>query len=412
MDESPDSRQSITQALLTHPHAYRPLLDPVTGQLPAATHTRLLDRNLPKMTPHPRPPRIHVEGGYDTEKLSASNAQPRPENPFDSVDVVIPAHLLQTAQTVSKRDEADTPGWMPQRQLTVRENPLFRQLSASVRRPRERSGRVQRSSTAPSARSSRAPSPAHAGARSKSTKNGPAAPSDESTARIVRRPDPANRRNSWRLSYTPGDEDSIALTPRESRAGTPTSEYFPVAGHATRDFAARPGRHSSNPFGDHRVNHSVDASRRSSFGDTANPFLTRNNSSTSVGQHTVPETAHVPQVARKRSGTLETVVNALVPDALQRKLTNNTTAGGGITRHSSMRKTFEQAKLRGAQLQRNKYAMWAFEYGIYLFLLCFIYFVLIGIPLWNGAVWWMYWVVANKFVFAGGFTITLGIALL
>jgi hypothetical protein len=77
-----------------------------------------------------------------------------------------------------------------------------------------------------------------------------------------------------------------------------------------------------------------------------------------------------------------------------------------------MRKTFEKAKVRGAQMQRNKYAMIAFEYGIYLFLLCFIYFVLIGIPLWNGAVWWLYWVVANKFVIAGGFSITLGIAVL
>jgi hypothetical protein len=37
---------------------------------------------------------------------------------------------------------------------------------------------------------------------------------------------------------------------------------------------------------------------------------------------------------------------------------------------------------------------------------------LIGVPLWNGAVWWLWWVVAHKFVIAGGFSITLGIALL
>lgn len=77
-----------------------------------------------------------------------------------------------------------------------------------------------------------------------------------------------------------------------------------------------------------------------------------------------------------------------------------------------MRETFEKAKKRGEQLQRNKSAQIAFEYGIYLFILMFVYFVLIGIPLWKGAVWWLYWVVGNKFVFAGGFGITLGIALL
>jgi hypothetical protein len=53
-----------------------------------------------------------------------------------------------------------------------------------------------------------------------------------------------------------------------------------------------------------------------------------------------------------------------------------------------------------------------FEYAIYAFLILFVYFVLIGVPLWNGAVWWLYWVVSTKFVIAGGFGIVLGIALL
>jgi len=61
-------------------------------------------------------------------------------------------------------------------------------------------------------------------------------------------------------------------------------------------------------------------------------------------------------------------------------------------------------------MQRQKWAQILFEWSIYVFLVCFIYFVLIGMPLWRGAVWWLYWVVENKFVFAGGFSITLGIA--
>jgi hypothetical protein len=353
------------------------------------------------MTPNPRPPHINIQGHHMDEKMSASNAQPESRDPMDSLDVVIPAHLLQTASTVSKRDDVEAPNWQPQRQLTVRENPLFRQLSASVRRPRQRGGWVQRSSTAPTTRS---PAPSRGVSRSNSATRGRDV-SDDDTPSHVRQPEAANTsRRSWRLSYTPGVPESIVLTPRGSRCGTPTSSFFPE--HASRDFATHP---APNPFGD---DHAADPSRRSSFGEGNNPFSSQNNSSSSIEQHTVPEQAHVPQDVRKRSGTLETVVNALIPDAVQRKLSINTTGAGGVTRQSSMRKTFEQAKVRGAQLQRNKYAMLAFEYGIYVFLLCFIYFVLIGVPLWNGAVWWLYWVVANKFVIAGGFSITLGIAVL
>lgn len=356
------------------------------------------------MTPNPRPPRINIEDDYSNEKASASNSQPGSGN---SLDVVIPAHLLQTAAntTVSKRDATDRPNWQPQRQFSVRENPIFRQLSVAVRGP-QRPRPIQRSSTLPSIRSSAAPS--RVVSRAASAAGSPRIPfQDEEKPNTVKRPEPVNtraRRKSWRLSYTPGDLEQIVLSPRVSRAASPASEYFPNTDRATRDFATRP---ASNPFTDKYG----DYSRHSSYGPN-DPFLTQNSSTLSLDQHTVPQAAHVPQNGRGRSGTLETVVNAIVPDALQKKTTDNAATSGGITRHSSMRKTFEQAKLRGAQLQRNKFAMWAFEWGIYLFLLCFIYFVLIGIPLWNGAVWWLYWVVANKFVFAGGFSITLGIALL
>jgi len=77
-----------------------------------------------------------------------------------------------------------------------------------------------------------------------------------------------------------------------------------------------------------------------------------------------------------------------------------------------MWQTYEKAKERSKELQRNKYVQFSFEYIIYAVLILFVYFVLIGVPLWNGAVWWLWWVVAHKFVIAGGFSITLGIALL
>jgi hypothetical protein len=107
---------------------------------------------------------------------------------------------------------------------------------------------------------------------------------------------------------------------------------------------------------------------------------------------------------------LETIADAMIPDVLRRKFTN--ASANGSTRSSTMRDTFQKAKARGQELQREKWAQVAFEYGIYASIILFIYFVLIGVPLWNGAVWWLYWVVANKFVIAGGFGITMGIALL
>ena len=79
-------------------------------------------------------------------------------------------------------------------------------------------------------------------------------------------------------------------------------------------------------------------------------------------------------------------------------------------RKSSVYAIYEKAKIRSAQIQRAKWAQLLFEYIFYLFLLTFIYFILIGLPLWNGLIYWMYWLAKNKFNFTAGFTITLGIA--
>lgn len=77
-----------------------------------------------------------------------------------------------------------------------------------------------------------------------------------------------------------------------------------------------------------------------------------------------------------------------------------------------MHDAYEKAKLRGVALQRKYWVRLLFEWGLYLLLVLFVYFVLIGVPLWKGAVWWLYWVVRNKFVFQGGFAITIGLAAL
>lgn len=83
-----------------------------------------------------------------------------------------------------------------------------------------------------------------------------------------------------------------------------------------------------------------------------------------------------------------------------------------LVRRSSIFDVYEKAKARGVKLQRKKWVEVLFEYSFYAILLAFVYFVLIGVPLWNGAVWWLWWVVQHKFVIAGGFSITVGLAAL
>jgi hypothetical protein len=108
-----------------------------------------------------------------------------------------------------------------------------------------------------------------------------------------------------------------------------------------------------------------------------------------------------------RRGTLEAVVDVFVPETVQRRLTNSS-----FIRRSSIWRTYETAKKRGIKLQRSKTFQLAFEYSIYAIIVFFVYFVLVGVPLWQGTVYWLWWVVAHKFVIAGGFGITLGIAFL
>lgn len=70
-------------------------------------------------------------------------------------------------------------------------------------------------------------------------------------------------------------------------------------------------------------------------------------------------------------------------------------------RRSSIYDVYEKAKMRGIELQRSKWAMRLFEYTFYLILVAFVYFVLVGVPLWKGAVYWLYWVFKHKFAVAG-----------
>jgi hypothetical protein len=81
-------------------------------------------------------------------------------------------------------------------------------------------------------------------------------------------------------------------------------------------------------------------------------------------------------------------------------------------RRSSIWDVYETAKRRGVEIQRKPWAMVVFEYAFYFFLVALVYFVIIGMPLWKGSVWWLYWLMENKFSLTAGFTIPIGVAAL
>ena len=83
-----------------------------------------------------------------------------------------------------------------------------------------------------------------------------------------------------------------------------------------------------------------------------------------------------------------------------------------LAHRNSLIEVYEKAKLRGEHLQRKRWVQLVFEYTCYVLILCFVYFVLVGRPIWNGAVWWLYWVFANKFSVAGTWSVLIGMAFL
>lgn len=78
-------------------------------------------------------------------------------------------------------------------------------------------------------------------------------------------------------------------------------------------------------------------------------------------------------------------------------------------RRTSVYHLYEKAKSRGKKVQRAPGVRRLFEYSMYFLALVVVYFVFIGIPLWKGAVYWLYWVVNHKFVIKGTWSIIIGL---
>jgi hypothetical protein len=311
-------------------------------------------------------------------------------------DVTVPAHLLRATGNLGSQREGShtthTGTWEPQPA-----NPfLDSERIGSIRRRGTQDSGLHRNATQRSTNLQR-----NGTQRSPDLERTATQTDQRRSSRLSWFSNTGNKRNSQQsatspygeefirphrtLSYIPGSTDVLALTPRVSRSPSLTS--------LDRSATKSTKWSTDNPFA--TKTHSLQS----------NPFATRENSARNSSE-TLPQEPDDAHPAERR-GTLATIVDGIVPDALQRRMTN-----ASYFRNSEMFGTYEKAKKKGTELQRKKWVQITFEYTIYLILILFVYFVLVGRPLWNGAVWWLYWVVETKFVIAGGFAITLGIALL
>ncbi|KAH2493793.1 hypothetical protein KXW70_004381 [Aspergillus fumigatus] len=78
-------------------------------------------------------------------------------------------------------------------------------------------------------------------------------------------------------------------------------------------------------------------------------------------------------------------------------------------RKGSVRSLYNRAALVKIKHQRRYWRRLLFEYAVYTVLVLFVYFVLVGVPLWKGAVWWLHWIMQKKTVFQGGWAIVIGL---
>lgn len=85
---------------------------------------------------------------------------------------------------------------------------------------------------------------------------------------------------------------------------------------------------------------------------------------------------------------------------------------GSSTRRSSLSETYQKAKERTLDFQRAKWVEICFEYAIYAILLSILYFVAIGMPLWKGAVYWLWFLMQYKMVVPGVISIFFVFAVL
>ncbi|GCB23393.1 hypothetical protein AAWM_06278 [Aspergillus awamori] len=79
-------------------------------------------------------------------------------------------------------------------------------------------------------------------------------------------------------------------------------------------------------------------------------------------------------------------------------------------RESSLGTLYNRATLVNIKHERRYWVQLVIEYGTYTIYVAFVYFVLVGMPLWKGAVYWLYWLMRHKFILQGGWAIVISLA--
>lgn len=100
----------------------------------------------------------------------------------------------------------------------------------------------------------------------------------------------------------------------------------------------------------------------------------------------------LPQIATIVGDRLE-LVEETGPD-----ITRQRTASRGSIRSLERYHNLRRPKL-GVK-KRGKFAQILFQFSIYLLLACIIYFLLVGVPLWKGACWWLWYSNSLFWIFA------------
>ena len=83
-----------------------------------------------------------------------------------------------------------------------------------------------------------------------------------------------------------------------------------------------------------------------------------------------------------------------------------------LARRSTLADVYEKAKVRQVQLRRSTVVQIGFQYCFYLLILASIYFILVGVPLWKGVVWYIYIIFSTKLAVPVGTAVFLGIGFL
>ncbi|KAL8692131.1 MAG: hypothetical protein Q9224_004021 [Gallowayella concinna] len=134
---------------------------------------------------------------------------------------------------------------------------------------------------------------------------------------------------------------------------------------------------------------------------TVTTLVTRRESSSRRVERTQSNTSQIStNIVRRASVVFENAVGK-VKDTVS-----------GALRRSSLEEVYEKAKIRQLQLKRSNTAQIGFEYTFYLLLLASIYFVFVGVPLWQGLVLTIYYIFDMKLVVPAGTAVFLGIGFL